>query len=90
MGIGSREGEDMRRHGLSKTDTGSMHTRRPKRAAAATSRRSSPLLRAVTAPARDRRDVISGPIAVSITVNGAENVSNKESNDNGNSNGRGR
>jgi len=84
MGIGSRERENMRRDGLSETDVGSVHTRRAKRAASATSRRTSSLLRAVTTPARDRRDVISCSIAVYVTVNGAKTVSgNKESNDNG-------
>lgn len=94
MGIGSREGEDMRRDGLSKTDARSVHTRRTKRATSTTSRRTSPLLRAATAPACDRRDATSGSIAVSVSVNGAATVnsngSKKESNDNGNSNGRGR
>ncbi|EFH43014.1 phototropic-responsive NPH3 family protein [Arabidopsis lyrata subsp. lyrata] len=61
-------------------DVGSVHTRRAKRAASATSRRTSSLLRAVTAPACDRRDVISSSISVS--------VRNKKSDDNGNREGQ--
>lgn len=83
MGNGRREGEDMRRNGLSKTHVRSVHTRRAERAASTANRRTSPLLRAVTAPPRDRRYLTRGSIAVSVSVNGAETVSDKESNDSG-------
>lgn len=83
MGNGRREGEDMRRDGLSKTHVRSVHTRRAERATSTTNRRASPLLRAVAAPPGDRRYATGGSIAVSFSVNGAETVSNKESNDSG-------
>lgn len=84
MGNRRREGEDMRRHGLSKTHVGSVHTRRTKRAASTANRRTGPLLRAVTAPPRDRRYAARGSVAVSVSF--AETISNsseKESNDSG-------